>query len=369
MMPWRDWRGSGSPSSTAAAAASTASRWSRRAACSSALDPDEYEVVPIGITRARRAGCSPRATRRSCRSPGARCPRSRTAPRSSCPADPDRGGTGRRSSPARGVQALETVDVVFPVLHGRFGEDGTIQGLLEMAGVPYVGPGVFASAAAMDKEFTKKLLRAEGLDGRRLRACCAAATRYRRSTCAHLGLPVFVKPARAGSSVGITKVTDWARPAGRARRRVRARRQGADRGRGDRPRGRVRRARGRERRPEASACRPRSGWSASTTGTTSRPSTSTTPASSTSRRELPRRRHRSGARGRLPRVRRARLRRAGPRRLLRHARTSRSSSTRSTRCRASRRSRCSRGCGRRPASTTRAGRPADRHGAAPRAGR
>ena len=64
---------------------------------------------------------------------------------------------------APGVRALESVDVVFPVLHGRFGEDGTIQGLLEMAGVPYVGPGVFASAAAMDKEFTKKLLAAEGL--------------------------------------------------------------------------------------------------------------------------------------------------------------------------------------------------------------
>ncbi len=55
------------------------------------------------------------------------------------------------------------IDVVFPVLHGRFGEDGTIQGLLEMVGVPYVGAGVFASAAAMDKEFTKKLLAAEGL--------------------------------------------------------------------------------------------------------------------------------------------------------------------------------------------------------------
>jgi D-alanine-D-alanine ligase len=111
--------------------------------------------------------------------------------------------------PGEGARVLGTVDVVFPVLHGRFGEDGTIQGLLEMAGVPYVGPGVFASAAAMDKAMTKKLLRAEGLPvvdyvvvppGQQVSAVDVA----------HLGLPVFVKPSRAGSSVGITKVRQWA---------------------------------------------------------------------------------------------------------------------------------------------------------------
>ena len=94
------------------------------------------------------------------------------------------------------------------MLHGRYGEDGTIQGLFEMAGIPYVGSGVFASAAAMDKEYTKKLLRAEGLDVgdflvvRRGQAVSAADVE-------HLGLPVFVKPARAGSSVGISKVRSW----------------------------------------------------------------------------------------------------------------------------------------------------------------
>jgi len=107
--------------------------------------------------------------------------------------------------PGSGVRVLDGVDVVFPVLHGRFGEDGTIQGLLEMAGVPYVGPGVLASAVAMDKEFAKKLLRAEGLPvgdylvlrrGDPISAVDLAA----------LGLPVCVKPARSGSSVGITKV-------------------------------------------------------------------------------------------------------------------------------------------------------------------
>src|ERR1700709_2549178 len=94
---------------------------------------------------------------------------------------------------------LEGIDVVFPVLHGRFGEDGTVQGLLEMAGIPYVGAGVFASAAAMDKEFTKKLLAAAGLavgDYEVVRP----RTQRGPLDVEHLGLPVFVKPARAGSS-------------------------------------------------------------------------------------------------------------------------------------------------------------------------
>ncbi len=102
------------------------------------------------------------------------------------------------------------VDVVFPVLHGPFGEDGTIQGLLELAGLPYVGAGVLASATAMDKEFTKKLLAAEGLPVgdhvvlRRDRTSLTAQERDR------LGLPVFVKPARAGSSLGVSRVQRWA---------------------------------------------------------------------------------------------------------------------------------------------------------------
>jgi len=98
---------------------------------------------------------------------------------------------------------------VFPVQHGRFGEDGTIQGLLELAGVPYVGPGVFASAAAMDKEFTKKLLRADGLDVGEF-AVLHRGDDVSAADLQHLGLPVFVKPARAGSSVGISKVSAWA---------------------------------------------------------------------------------------------------------------------------------------------------------------
>ncbi len=104
---------------------------------------------------------------------------------------------------------LAAVDVVFPVLHGPYGEDGTIQGLLELAGVPYVGAGVLASAAGMDKEFTKKLLAVEGLPiGDQVvlhpqQAMLSLEDRER------LGLHVFVKPARGGSSIGVSRVSSW----------------------------------------------------------------------------------------------------------------------------------------------------------------
>ncbi len=101
------------------------------------------------------------------------------------------------------------IDVVFPVLHGTFGEDGTIQGLFEMAGLPYVGAGVFASAAAMDKEHFKRLCADRGLP------ICdylvqPASALDPDAAIARLGLPVFVKPANLGSSVGIAKAHDRA---------------------------------------------------------------------------------------------------------------------------------------------------------------
>lgn len=100
------------------------------------------------------------------------------------------------------------VDVIFPVLHGPYGEDGTIQGLFELSGVPYVGTGVLSSACGMDKEFTKKLLKAEGLPvGEEvvLREDRTLSAQERET----LGLPVFVKPARGGSSIGISRVERW----------------------------------------------------------------------------------------------------------------------------------------------------------------
>ncbi len=119
------------------------------------------------------------------------------------------------SEPGQVPTVLGDVDVVFPLLHGPYGEDGTIQGLLELAGVPYVGSGVLASALAMDKAMAKVVLEAHGLPVGRQVVLTAADQALggedaRQRVEAALDLPVFVKPARAGSSVGISKVEDWA---------------------------------------------------------------------------------------------------------------------------------------------------------------
>ncbi|HYB26812.1 MAG TPA: D-alanine--D-alanine ligase family protein [Solirubrobacteraceae bacterium] len=106
---------------------------------------------------------------------------------------------------------LDGVDVVFPVLHGPFGEDGTVQGLLECLDVPYVGAGVLASALCMDKVMFKELMAHAGMpqvDYRAVRAASFAEDRDRvLMDLGALGVPVFVKPARLGSSVGIVRAT------------------------------------------------------------------------------------------------------------------------------------------------------------------
>jgi D-alanine-D-alanine ligase len=110
-------------------------------------------------------------------------------------------------------ESLGVIDVVLPLLHGPFGEDGTIQGFLELASVPYVGNGVLASAVAMDKEFSKALFLASGIPTPKsvvvTRQDLAGDPESALEKIKNLGsLPLFVKPARAGSSVGITKVKD-----------------------------------------------------------------------------------------------------------------------------------------------------------------
>ena len=105
-------------------------------------------------------------------------------------------------STGRVPETLREVDVVFPVLHGPFGEDGTVQGLLELANVPYVGAGVTASALCMDKDLMKAVLRDRGIPVTR-NVVVRAAERDRAEN--PFGFPVFVKPGRLGSSVGITK--------------------------------------------------------------------------------------------------------------------------------------------------------------------
>lgn len=108
--------------------------------------------------------------------------------------------------PGKAVAAtLADVDVVFPVLHGPFGEDGTVQGLLELAGVPYVGAGVLASALCMDKDIFKAVLRDHGVP-----VTANITLRLGDEPRNPFGYPCFVKPARLGSSVGITKAHDEA---------------------------------------------------------------------------------------------------------------------------------------------------------------
>ncbi|MBV9592554.1 MAG: D-alanine--D-alanine ligase [Actinobacteria bacterium] len=172
-----------------------------------ALDPAKYDVVPVGITPTGTWMLTD-ADPVSLRITGRTLPEVEKGTAVVLPADPSATGLAA-VDPTAGVRILESVDVVFPVLHGRFGEDGTIQGLLEMAGVPYVGAGVFASAAGMDKEYTKKLLRADGLPVGEF-AVLHRGRPYSSIELEHLGLPAFVKPARAGSSVGISRLSSWA---------------------------------------------------------------------------------------------------------------------------------------------------------------
>jgi D-alanine-D-alanine ligase len=180
-----------------------------------ALDPDRYEIVRVGITRD--GGWVLADPEQRLTIDDGVLPEVIGGTPVVLVGDPAGRGLAVLEPDGAIGPVLTEVDVVFPVLHGAYGEDGTIQGLLEMAGLPYVGSGVFASAASMDKEFTKKLLAAAGLpqgDHVLLRdatgAVCADPELLDEVARERLGLPVFVKPSRAGSSIGITKVTDWA---------------------------------------------------------------------------------------------------------------------------------------------------------------
>src|SRR5688500_13166252 len=223
-----------------------------------ALDREKYEVIPVGIATDGRWVLAAEGQQLSITD--GRLPEVTGGTAVSLVGDPAARGLAVLEPGVAVGRVLTEVDVVFPVLHGAYGEDGTVQGLLEMAGVPYVGSGVFASAASMDKEVTKKLLAAPGrrrggpgpgaagvaggayggpggfaggafMDQEftkevlaaaglpqgvhvvlrdasgAVRADAALLTSAERE---RLGLPVFVKPARAGSSIGISKVADWA---------------------------------------------------------------------------------------------------------------------------------------------------------------
>ncbi len=167
-----------------------------------ALDPEKYEAVPIGITKDGRwlVGSGAQKLLADVLKSGERV---------SLPPDPTAASLVPLT-PSPGHPSV-TVDVMFPVLHGTFGEDGTVQGLLELAGLPYVGAGVLASAVGMDKDVQKRLFAEAGLpivpflafrrsewERERVKILRAIKKKFR--------FPLFVKPATLGSSVGMTRV-------------------------------------------------------------------------------------------------------------------------------------------------------------------
>lgn len=168
-----------------------------------AIDRTRYDIVPIAISRNGRWLLQ----------------QSSVADGGGAPASEDEievallpGGKGRLVAVSRdGTQPdMRPVDVVFPVLHGPFGEDGSVQGYAEVADVAYVGCGILASAAAMDKDVAKRLMREAGLAVARSLTLRRGEPVSFEDVAAKLGLPVFVKPARQGSSFGVSKATDSA---------------------------------------------------------------------------------------------------------------------------------------------------------------
>ncbi|MFK0154555.1 D-alanine--D-alanine ligase family protein [Streptomyces sp. NPDC090499] len=183
----------------------------------SAIDRTRYDVLPIGITREGRWVLTADEPERMAIT-------ERRTPEVADLAESAEGGVVLSVDPAdREVvytepgsvpKALGEVDVVFPMLHGPYGEDGTLQGLLELSGVPYVGSGVLASAVGQDKEYMKRVFASFGLAvgpylvirPREWQQDESAARKKIVDFAGEHGWPLFVKPARAGSSIGITKV-------------------------------------------------------------------------------------------------------------------------------------------------------------------
>lgn len=176
----------------------------------SAIDRDRYDVVPIGITTSGRWVLGPEDPA-SLQITDGRLPQ--------VPGDAGPGVLVPQSTDSRDLTVLEAgqvprllgeVDVVFPLLHGPYGEDGTVQGMLELTDTRYVGAGVLASAMSMDKHYMKVVLAGHGLPVCPYVVIAARDWEHDRARArdavAGLGWPVFVKPARAGSSMGVTKV-------------------------------------------------------------------------------------------------------------------------------------------------------------------
>jgi D-alanine-D-alanine ligase len=179
------------------------------------IDKDKYEVIPIAITKegnwlnpVESLGLLPPPTQELLINEIGSFPRNSIA----FTGDTNHKGLIKLET-SLGEERVEKLDVVFPVLHGTFGEDGTIQGLFEMAGIPYVGNGVLASSCGMDKAFMKILFRDAGLPICKYVWFLRSEWESDDETTitqieSKLGYPCFVKPANLGSSVGVSKATD-----------------------------------------------------------------------------------------------------------------------------------------------------------------
>jgi D-alanine-D-alanine ligase len=190
-----------------------------------AIDRSRYEVIPVGITTDGSWVQVADAPERLAVTDG-QLPSVEAVAEQGSEVVPWSGGVVA-SVPSRIPHLLGEVDVVLPVLHGPYGEDGTIQGLLEMAGVPYVGAGVLASAVSMDKEYMNLVFTAKGLpvgpyvvvrsrdwpgftESELAAAAASVEAKQVLDDIGELGWPVFVKPARGGSSIGTSKAHDMA---------------------------------------------------------------------------------------------------------------------------------------------------------------
>lgn len=180
-----------------------------------ALDPERYDVIGVGITRSGRWIVVPAEQMAQLTITDRQMPQlSEDAADAMLLPGRSGGELVRRERAGDGVAAIGPVDVAFSLLHGPFGEDGTIQGLFEMMGTRYVGAGVLASAAGMDKHYTKTIFASAGLPVGRY--AVITGPEWQRDpekalkAVAELEFPMYVKPARNGSSIGISKASDQA---------------------------------------------------------------------------------------------------------------------------------------------------------------
>jgi D-alanine-D-alanine ligase len=177
-----------------------------------AIDRDRYDVIPVGITRDGAFVLEDDDPGKFRLDPSVLPQIADNGTRIQWPESAVSRALGVKDA-SGAIRSLGKADVVFPILHGPFGEDGTVQGMLELMGLPYVGSGVLASAVGMDKHYTKTILEKAGIAVAPWRTVSARDWASSRdavtASAGQLGLPLFVKPARAGSSVGVSKVTSW----------------------------------------------------------------------------------------------------------------------------------------------------------------